>query len=273
MLLLSCGFVVRVWCAGEVRYQLDIGCGRLNESSLLTIQSIDRVEVHADGERQFSMVMLESVQNNIYRGARQQYVCSQSINLYQSPKREGLVTQVDAQDHLRLLEIAEAKGALRVCSCKDDYLGWIAASHLQDLTPTDQRYQPPVVTAVEIQQKVPQVIAFTQAAMATSNKYLWGGATAPNYDCSGLMQAAYCNVGVQLPRDSYQQEDFTERVEQANLLPGDLVFFGTPERTTHVALYLGDGRYIHSSGKDKGRNGIGIDSLTDLSHPVSQSYF
>lgn len=219
------------------------------------------------------MVMLESVQNNIYRGARQQYVCHQSINLYQSPRREGLVTQVDANDHLRLLEVSEAKGALRVCSCKDDYLGWIEASHLQNLTQTNQPYQPPVVTELEIQSRIAQVIEFTQAAMATPNEYLWGGATAPNYDCSGLMQAAFSSVGVQLPRDSYQQEDFTQRVDQSDLRPGDLVFFGTPERTTHVALYLGEGRYIHSSGKDKGRNGIGIDSLIDLSHPVSQSYY
>lgn len=218
------------------------------------------------------MVMLESVQDDIYRGAQQQYVCNRVINLYQSPECQGLVTQVDVKDHLKLLEVAEPKGVVRVCSCKDDYLGWISASHLNDLTPTRDRYHAPVLTEAEIRTKLPQAIAFTQAAMATPNEYLWGGTTAPNYDCSGLMQAAFCSAGIRLPRDSYQQEDFTRRVEQAELIPGDLVFFGTPERTTHVALYIGEGNYIHSSGKDKGRNGIGLDSLTDLSHPVSKSY-
>ncbi|MEL6881658.1 MAG: C40 family peptidase, partial [Cyanobacteria bacterium J06607_10] len=121
--------------------------------------------------------------------------------------------------------------------------------------------------------RLPQVIDFARAAKAVRNEYLWGGATAPNYDCSGLVQAAFMSAGILLPRDSYQQEDFTERVSQEDLQPGDLLFFGTPERTTHVAIYLGDGQYIHSSGKDKGRNGIGIDSIVDLSDPVSQGYF
>ncbi|MEL6937947.1 MAG: C40 family peptidase [Cyanobacteria bacterium J06598_1] len=218
------------------------------------------------------MVTLDSVQDDIYRGARQQYVCHQPINLYQSSACEGLVTQVDVGDHLRLLEVGKNQVVLRVCSCKDDYPGWMSAAHLKTLQPATDSYSAPTLSADEIQAKIPDAIAFTRSAMSAPNEYLWGGATAPNYDCSGLMQAAFNHAGIQLPRDSYQQEDFTERVAQADLLPGDLVFFGTPERTTHVALYLGEGQYIHSSGKDKGRNGIGIDSLTDLSHPVSKRY-
>ena len=140
------------------------------------------------------------------------------------------------------------------------------------LTALEQPYQAPVLTAQEIQARLPQVIDFAQAAMATPNTYLWGGTIAPNYDCSGLVQAAFLSAGIQLPRDSYQQEDFTQRIDRSALQPGDLIFFGTPTRTTHVALYLSEGRYIHSSGKDTGRNSIGIDSLTDLGDPVSASY-
>ena len=219
------------------------------------------------------MVTIEDVQDDIYRGTRQQYLCDLPVNLYQSPACQGLVTQVDTGQHLRLLEVAKNQDVLRVLSCKDDYPGWMSAKHLEHLTPAVTRYRAPVLTAAEIQAKIPNIIAFTQAAMATPNEYLWGGATAPNYDCSGLVQAAFMASGIPIPRDSYQQEDFTERVEQSALQPGDLIFFGTPERTTHVALHLGEGRYIHSSGKDKGRNGIGIDSIVDLSEPVSHGYF
>jgi cell wall-associated NlpC family hydrolase len=120
--------------------------------------------------------------------------------------------------------------------------------------------------------RLPQVIDFTQRAMATPNTYLWGGTVGPNYDCSGLIQAAFASVGIRLPRDSYQQEAFTEAIAWGDLEPGDLIFFGTPEHTKHVALYLGQGRYIHSSGLDQGRNGIGIDSLENLSDPVSAAY-
>lgn len=218
------------------------------------------------------MVTFEDVQDDIYRGATQEYVCDRVINLYQTPACQGLVTQVDVGQHLRLLEVSKNQDVLRVISCKDDYLGWMAATHLSNLKPASQPYRAPVLSAEEIQSKIPQVLAFAHSAMAVPNEYLWGGASAPHYDCSGLVQSAFMSVGVQLPRDSYQQEDFTERVDQADLQLGDLAFFGTPERTTHVALYIGEGRYIHSSGKDKGRNGIGIDSIVDLSDPVSQGY-
>jgi cell wall-associated NlpC family hydrolase len=126
------------------------------------------------------------------------------------------------------------------------------------------------------------VIAFAQAAMTQPNFYLWGGTVAPNYDCSGLVQHAFSTQGIWLPRDAYQQEAFVQRFENKGnrsedlvetLEPGDLIFFGTPVRATHVALYLGDGAYIHSSGKDQGRNGIGIDSLTDHRGQVSRNYY
>ncbi|MEL6777271.1 MAG: C40 family peptidase [Cyanobacteria bacterium J06597_16] len=218
------------------------------------------------------MVTLEELQDEIYLRRTHAYRCDRAINLYNIPACQGLVTQSDVGHLLRVLEISKDETAIRVCSCKDDYLGWISAKHIEDLTPVTTPYEAPVLSAEEIQSRLPEVIDFAQAAMAVPNEYLWGGATAPNYDCSGLVQSAFMAAGIQLPRDSYQQEDFTHHVLASDLQPGDLIFFGTPERTTHVALYLGEGRYVHSSGKDKGRNGIGVDSITDLSHPVSANY-
>lgn len=218
------------------------------------------------------MVTLETLQDEIYRGLKQTYQCDRPINLYKFSSCHGLVTQADIGHHLHALEIAKNQSAIRVYICEDDYPGWIAAAHANNLSPVAQCYRAPVLTAEDIQSRLPQVIAFASAAMAAPNKYLWGGTTAPDYDCSGLVQSAFASAGIQLPRDSYQQEDFTQRIPLPELQPGDLIFFGTPARTTHVALYIGEGRYIHSSGKDNGRNGIGIDSLTDLSDPVSASY-
>jgi cell wall-associated NlpC family hydrolase len=218
------------------------------------------------------MVNLETLQDDIYRGSARSYRCDRPINLYKTPACEGLVTQVDVGHHLHVLEIAKNQSAIRVCICKDDYPGWMAASTAENLTAADKRYEAPKLTAPEIQARLPQVISFAQTAMAVPNEYLWGGSVAPNYDCSGLVQAAFAFAGIQLPRDSYQQEDFAQPIDALELQPGDLIFFGTPERTTHVAIALGEGRYIHSSGKDKGRNGIGIDSITDLSDPISAGY-
>jgi hypothetical protein len=93
-----------------------------------------------------------------------------------------------------------------------------------------------------------------------------------------LLQAAHAAAGIWLPRDAYLQERFCRpvavRVGETHLLePGDLVFFGTPRRCTHVGLHLGGGRYLHSSGRDHGRNGIGIDDLNPRnSDPVASHY-
>jgi hypothetical protein len=210
-----------------------------------------------------------------------EYLCTAPLNLYKSPQLEGLVTQAAAGRHLRFAVqtegaaaklLGQEKKAHFVYLCEDDYPGWISSAALAFLKPAVSPYQAESLTRLQIKARLPEVIAFTRRAMEQPNVYLWGGTVGPNYDCSGLMQAAFASVGIRLPRDSYQQEAFTQPVDWEDLQPGDLVFFGTRERTKHVGLYLGEGKYIHSSGIDQGRNGIGIDSLTNLSHPVSQAY-
>ena len=216
------------------------------------------------------MVQLEELTKRWQIEPDQEYRCDRNLNLYKTPTDSSLVTQAAAGLQLKITELAPE--GIHVVLCADDYPGWLRLDDLDSLTIAPGPYQAPTATRADIEQAIPGAIAFTQAAMATPNQYLWGGTVAPNYDCSGLMQAAFASVAIPLPRDSYQQEAFTTTIDKADLLPGDLIFFGTPTRTTHVALYLGDGRYIHSSGRDQGRNGIGIDSIVDLVDPVSATY-
>ena len=84
--------------------------------------------------------------------------------------------------------------------------------------------------------------------------YLWGGTSTKGFDCSGFTQIVYRMNNYSLPRDASQQVQLGRPValedDFAHLLPGDLLFFGPrPERITHVALYLGGKRYIHSAGQ------------------------
>lgn len=74
--------------------------------------------------------------------------------------------------------------------------------------------------------------------------YQWGGAGPDSYDCSGLVMVAWEKAGVELPHSSQDQYDLTTRISIANLLPGDLVFFGTPTDVYHVGLYIGNGKMI-----------------------------
>jgi cell wall-associated NlpC family hydrolase len=212
------------------------------------------------------------------------YEAIQPLDLYDSPALSALATQAQAGRQLQFksIEEEEAIGALPVVLCEDDYPGWIRPSDLAALQPAPAAYAPPRPSLADIQSRIPLAIAFARAAMTQPNHYLWGGTLGPNYDCSGLVQHAFSTQGIWLPRDAYQQEAFVQQIENPGdlpealidvLKPGDLIFFGTPLKATHVAIYLGNGDYIHSSGKDQGRNGIGIDSLIDLNEPVSQTYY
>lgn len=210
-----------------------------------------------------------------------EYQLLRSLNLYGSATGEGLVTQAQAGRQVQIIQ--ETANAVAVRLCEDDYSGWILQNDRSALTPAANPYRSIAITPQAIEERLPAVIAFCQAAMAQPHCYLWGGTIAPDYDCSGLMQAAFQSVGIWIPRDAYQQEAFLHPLplplsypldasDLQEVRPGDLIFFGSPSKATHVGLYLGEGRYIHSSGKDQGRNGIGVDTLFFSTDLVSQSY-
>jgi cell wall-associated NlpC family hydrolase len=89
----------------------------------------------------------------------------------------------------------------------------------------------------------------TQAMDLLGVPYRRGGSTeASGFDCSGFVRYLYENsVGQLLPRRAEEQARSTEVIERSELKPGDLVFFNTMKRAfSHVGIYVGDGKFIHS---------------------------
>lgn len=88
-------------------------------------------------------------------------------------------------------------------------------------------------------------IALTWAFAELGQSYVWG-ATGPNtFDCSGLTQYVWHAAGVDIPRVAADQDAWTIPVPLSQLLPGDLVFFGTTY-IHHVGIYIGDGLMINA---------------------------
>lgn len=94
-------------------------------------------------------------------------------------------------------------------------------------------------------------------------RYRWGSTTPSRggFDCSGLVTYAYNKAGVKLPRTSRAMSSHGQAVSKSNLKPGDLVFFhtGRSSRVNHVAMYIGNGKIVHSSS---GQGGVRVDSIT-----------
>jgi len=86
--------------------------------------------------------------------------------------------------------------------------------------------------------------------------YKWGGSSpASGFDCSGYVKYVYGRQGVQLPRTSREQAGAGVKVSPrvASLRQGDLMLFAEPqEPISHVAIYAGGGRIIHSSSSGGG---------------------
>lgn len=76
--------------------------------------------------------------------------------------------------------------------------------------------------------------------------YVYGGSTPDGFDCSGFTSYVYKNVATPIARTSSDQRATTKNISMDELLPGDLVFFGSNNRVNHVGIYTGNGQFIHS---------------------------
>ena len=108
----------------------------------------------------------------------------------------------------------------------------------------------------DLKQDAESIIATAKTLLGIP--YLWAGTSAKGMDCSGYVRTVLYLHDIIMPRDASQQAYVGEHIdiapEFANLQPGDLLFFGrkaTPEykeRVVHVAIYIGNKKFIHAQG-------------------------
>ncbi|AGL87518.1 MULTISPECIES: C40 family peptidase [Pseudomonas] len=117
----------------------------------------------------------------------------------------------------------------------------------------------------------PSTTVLSRAVNVLGTPYRWGGSSpSKGFDCSGLVRYAFNDVAaVDLPRTSNAMASgHGQKVERKDLKPGDLLFFNIKSRkVNHVAIYLGEDRFIHAPRRGKA---VTIDTLKK---PYWQSHY
>ncbi|GAA2270070.1 glycoside hydrolase [Streptomyces ruber] len=108
----------------------------------------------------------------------------------------------------------------------------------------------------------PGMKAVEYATEQIGKMYEWGAEGPATYDCSGLTSQAWAAAGVAIPRTSQQQWKQLERVDIADIRPGDLIVYN--KDASHVALYVGDGTIVHAPRPGRSVTTAGAGSMPIL---------
>jgi cell wall-associated NlpC family hydrolase len=94
------------------------------------------------------------------------------------------------------------------------------------------------------------VVSFVRAQVGDA--YVSGGTGPNSWDCSGLVQAAFKQVNIDLPRVSQAQSTAGTQVSLSNLQPGDILYWGGAGSAYHVGVYVGDGMFVGAQNPSTG---------------------
>lgn len=99
----------------------------------------------------------------------------------------------------------------------------------------------------------PGAQALEVARKMLGTPYRYGGTDPKGFDCSGLVRYAFNRSGIELPRTSREIFRVSQRIDPKKIEPGDLVFFAlSANKISHVGIYAGQSRFIHSPSSGKG---------------------
>jgi cell wall-associated NlpC family hydrolase len=215
------------------------------------VQRRRQVLAHARAEEEKVVAERKAAKERIASGLAEQKRMLSSIKAeIVTLQREEAARQAQlaAEARARLLQQRLAQQA----ALNDTVVGASAVSPLAD----------GVTAVVPPSQIGSRVVAI--AMQYLGRPYIWGAAGPYAFDCSGLVQYVFAQVGISLPHFAASQWNYGEYVSIDQLEPGDLVFF---ENLGHVGIYVGSGEYINAP-----QPGESVD-IVSLSEPWSASHY
>ena len=168
--------------------------------------------------------------------------CSSSVNLRSEANTSSSIL-AELKNGTAVTVVSTANGWCKVtCSGKSGYIKQdyvVTASSGTAINPSN------TAASVSISAKRQSVLNY--AAQFLGVPYVYGGSTPSGFDCSGFTSYVFKNTVGSIPRVAQAQYDATTRVSRDDLLPGDLVFFGSSTSSiSHVGIYVGSNQFIHA---------------------------
>ena len=166
------------------------------------------------------------------------------------------------------LAVIKQSGAWSAVIMSDHSTGWIPTKYIK-LTGVQVDISTRVITQDSYQGTANGNFNSSQPAVASALRwlgtpYVYGGTGRRGIDCSSLVQQAFADCGMKLPRTAAQQARVGTPVDASQLQPGDRLYFSASgTRVDHTGLYMGSGLFVHASGR--GRQ-VMVSKLTDSAH-------
>ncbi len=200
-----------------------------------------------------SELLLDEERINIWDGADKKVVLQSYGDVLSMPRVRGhRLLSLTRGGVVAVLENANEDGWVKVALC-DGRIGYLK-----------EKFIGTYITSYSLEEEAELRRNIVNTALAyMGTQYRWGGKSPLGIDCSGLCSAAYMLNGVIIYRDAGIAEGFPiHEIPYERMKPADLLFF-----PGHVAMYIGDNRYVHSTGKN-GSDGVVINSL----NPMDKDY-